>query len=117
MHRAVAAPRAASPRLRAFSAGRIRGSREGSWRQAFRDLRRMNEEFAVAVATRDGAVEPALHLQPELRAAIADALLDHRIQGRIVDDAALADLSGLQLELRLDEHQEIAAVPEKRNKR
>src|SRR5437762_13369298 len=78
-------------------------------------MRRMNEEFAVAVAAGDGAVEPAAHLQAELCAAIAYALFHYGVQRRIGDDAALADLPRLQLELRLDEHQQIAAVLEQRN--
>jgi hypothetical protein len=44
------------------------------------------------------------------RAGIVQALLDHRIHRLVAHDAALADLAGLQLELRLDQHQQLAVV-------
>jgi hypothetical protein len=73
-------------------------------------LHGVNEKLAVAVAPGDRAVEPAQHLQAECRAGVPQALLDHGVHRLVAHDAALADLAGLQLELRLDQHQQLAAV-------
>src|SRR6476661_6509597 len=48
---------------------------------------RQDEEFAVAVATADGAVEPAVDGQAAALARLAQALLHHRIQRLVAHDA------------------------------
>ncbi len=54
--------------------------------------------------------------RPLGRARLAQALLDARVGRRVADDAALADVGRLQLELRLDEQQRLAG-DERRERR
>ena len=78
---------------------------------------RKNKKLVVAVAAADGAVQPGLHHQALFGTAVADALLYHRVQRRIAHDAALAHLAGLQFELGLDQHQQVAARRQQRHQR
>ena len=69
----------------------------------------------VAVAAGDRAVKPAGHRQPERRAGVTNAPLDHRIQRGIAHDAALAHLTWLQFELRFDQRQQVATRLQERH--
>src|SRR5512140_933462 len=52
------------------------------------------EEFTVAIAAGDGALEPISHCQSRCRTCRAQLRFDLRIDGRIADYAALADCFG-----------------------
>src|ERR1700712_1919217 len=69
----------------------------------------MQEKFVVPIAAFDRAVEPVHHAQTQSSACLPQTLLDHCVQGRVAPDTAFADLPGLQFELRLDEHEQIAS--------
>ena len=69
----------------------------------------LNKKFTVAVAALNGRVQPSADLQPQFGAAVAQALFYKFKMHRIAHNAALADLTRLQLKLRLDQHQQITA--------
>src|SRR6185436_13801225 len=96
--------------LRAFWAERTPGSAAGSCLHSWSSWLGMgpDEKFSVAVAAVNGAGEIVAHGQAVVGAGGADALLDEGERRFVLDQPALADLLRLQLELRLDQHQQVA---------
>ena len=77
----------------------------------------MRTRRSIAITALDRAVDPRPHFQAQRYAAVADALLHHRIQGLVAHDAALAHLPRLQFKLGLDQHDQVALRREQRHQR
>jgi hypothetical protein len=72
----------------------------------------MNEKFVVAIAASDDTGQPMCHLQTQSLGGTAQAFFYLHILGRVLDQAALANVCGLQLELWFDQEQHLALLSE-----
>ena len=72
----------------------------------------MNEKFVVAVTASDDTGQPMCHLQAHILGRTAQAFFDLQILHGILDQAAFANVCGLQLELWFDQEQHLALLSE-----